>query len=201
MVDTSWLETQLQRLNPISYKIDPKSLIMDSEYRYVPWASLFYSAMIANHLKREHEAKHGFRYDCVARGRFDIIFRPEFKFSPLTMNDRTLYHPHLNRFQSEASFINASDPFFYGDTWGMDVVSDIFRNVVRDHVNITRADNLARIGPGTLMSRYCRRQNVEHLHDSRPIVTETIYRKEMLGKDALKDFNEIHQNHRSYYHD
>jgi hypothetical protein len=199
-VDRNWLELHIQRLKPIQFGIDSRSIIKDNaSYNVTPWSSLFYSAMMANHYKKLHEAKNNFRYDCVVRGRFDIIFQPNLIFRPHKPSDRTLYHPHLERALGENSFLNASDPFFYGDSWAMDIVSDIFRNVERDHVNMLRMDNITHLGPGTLMSRYCLKRNVRLLEDKTNIVNEVIYRKEMLGKDPIKDFAEIKQNHQLYY--
>jgi hypothetical protein len=198
-VDKEWLHRQLQRYEPVKYQIDSRDLIYDTDYKHVPWGSLFYSAMMANQFKRLHEAENNFRYDCVVRGRHDIIFHPEYKFDPMPIRDRLLFHPFLERAVYEHSFINASDPYFYGDTWGMDIVSDIFRNILRDYVNMHRKDNVSRLGPGTLMSKYCLERNVDFRYHTKNSYSEVIYRKEMLGKCPVKDYPEILRNHRSYY--
>lgn len=199
LVDQNWLEDQIKRLSPVEFKIDSRRVIyLNPQYRKNAWSSLFYSAMIANHLKKMHEFKNNFRYDCVVRARYDLIFSPEHRFKPLEILDRTLYHPHLDRMKYEHNFINASDPFFYGDSWGMDIASDVFRNIIRDLPNSTRWDNFFNLGPGALISKYCKERNVQHLLD-KVNSSEIIYRREMLGKDPVSDFKEIMRYHRSYY--
>jgi len=198
-VDKDWLKNQIQRFNPIDYKIDSREVIYSHDvYKDIQWASLFYSAMISNHLKRQHEIKNNFRYDCVVRTRFDVIFRPGFKFTPLEILDRTLYHPHVERARFEFSYLNASDTYFYGDSWGMDIASDVFRYIERDCVNMHRLDDAEFLGPGALISKYCREYNVQNLFDRR-FGTEIIFRKEMSGKNSVKDFDEILKTHLSYY--
>lgn len=45
-------------------------------------ASMFYSMWMANELKKEYEISHGFKYDCVVRARFDLLY-----YQPICFED------------------------------------------------------------------------------------------------------------------
>lgn len=201
-VDTDWLIEQLECFNPVVYEIQNSDVITKNEkYRNIGWASLFYSAMKANHLKRLHEMKNNFRYDLVVRGRFDMIFYPYHQFNyefSHKIKNRVLYHPHASRMKPEYNLINASDPFFYGDSWAMDIISDMPRNLVMANLYNQRFDNYRFTGPGTLMSEVCKSRNIEIKIDNKNI-GEIIYRKELSGKDPVTDYQELLRMHNSYY--
>lgn len=198
-VDVQWLETMIQRFNPIKYKIQDRNVIYHHKKWYnMPWASMLYSGMAATHMKKEYEMEHDFVYDCVVRLRYDVIFPPDSRFNihPSRLQERTLYHTTQFRMSSEYNLLNTNDVFFYGDSWGMDIAGDTFRNVDRNWP--ARIDDMPINGPGTLISDYCIPMNVEHRVDFYN-KHEIVLRKEMCHKDIIADFQEIKNFHRSYY--
>lgn len=207
VVDREWLIGQLNKFNPKSYIINSKEDVGSArEWRYppnvlsVPYGSLLYSAMISNFLKREYEIENNFRYDCVFKVRYDSVFNPAyFPILPNIMPERTLYFSHNYRMPLEYNRFNASDCIYYGDSWGMDIASDLFRYVVEILPTLRQEDDIDHFGPGTLMTKYGGNLGIQMLRSAD--LPEVIYRKEVLGLDPLNQihFNEIYNMHSSFY--
>jgi len=199
-VDRCWLEEQVQRLNPKKFKISPYSTIYP-DHKYLPWGSLFYSLLNANLLKLQYEVENNFRYDLVVKSRYDVVFSPFLKFrTPYTIDERHLYFPHAGRMPQRYNYINASDPFFYGDSWGMDIVADSFTLIKQNFQNpySHRLDQVSFHDPGTFITTVCNRFNI--IVDVGTLNPgDIIYRKEASGLDCVNDFDEILRIHSSYY--
>ena len=197
-VNHDWLENQLLRFAPASYKIDNYSKLYPSK-KNMPWVSLFYSMMYSNFLKIQHE-RYKQRYDFVVKCRYDIVFEPGKKFCPLGKpQDRRIYTGHADRMHYRFNKINASDTIFYGDSWGMDIITDSYFDLIKYHNKSynRRLDQLAPHDPGTFIYECASKYNVAVDIDAR--MQGVIYRQEMSGTDAKLDFNKILENHNSYY--
>lgn len=207
IVDDVWLREQLNKFSPrytvINSELDTNldsSRLGWKNLIHVPFGSLLYSAMISNFLKRKYEYENNFKYDCVFKIRYDSAFHCDtFPVLPDTMPQRTLYFPHLGRFPLEYHRFNASDCIYYGDSWGMDIASDLFRYVLNNTRQMQKEDDFDCFGPGTLMTEFCNNYNVDVRHD--PNFIEIIYRKEVLGLDPLDRaaFDRIQDMHVSFY--
>ena len=199
-VDNTWLYDQIHRYNPKKFLIDYYAKLYP-HLSYVPWGSLFYSMMYANLMKCEYEIENNFKYDYVVKSRYDLVFPPDRKFSPEPeIKERHLYFNHAGRMHYRYNIINASDPIFYGDSWGMDIIADSFFEIKQfyDMPYNKRADQLGGHDPGTFISQLANKYNVIIDIDRRN-PGDTIYRKEMLGTDPFTDFDKLFKNHHSYY--
>ncbi len=207
IVDRIWLRSQLDKFSPRSCIINSKAEVELDRYSngwnnisIIPYGSLLYSAMISNFLKRDYEHQHNFRYDCVIKLRYDSIFHPEtLPVFPAIIPHRTLYFPHLGRFPLEYNRFNASDCLYYGDSWGMDIASDLYRHLRNKLAMLQNADDYDCFGPGTLMAEYCNNHNIDLIHAVN--FPEIIYRREVIGLDPtnLDEFNKIFDMHSSFY--
>jgi len=199
-VDVAWLESQLVRFNPKKYFISPYSTIFP-KYEYLSWGSLFYSMAYANMLKLEYETENNFKYDYVVKSRYDVVFDPDRNFVPAhDMLERHLYFSHAGRMRYRYNYINASDPFFYGDSWGMDIIADSYFCTKAEYLNPHnhRQDQLLFHDPGTFISLMARRFNVMIGVDKfNPC--DTIFRKEAMNLNCMTQFSEIQKIHSSYY--
>lgn len=192
VVDKEQLLTDLSVFNPKKVEIQSK----DSVRCHGPWESLFYSMMKANFLKKEYEIHNNFRYDLVIRARYDTIYQPNTNFvPPHPENNLDLYITHCERMNIEYNRLNVSDVFFFGTSFGMDIVCDVYRYVV-DINNARRLDDFATLGPGVIIGEYCNRYNIAVKHHG---VQEIIYRKEMMPLDPIINFDEVLNNHIRYY--
>lgn len=199
-VDAQWLETQIKRFNPKDYSISSRDLLYPN-YHSMPWGSLFYSMMNANMLKLKYETENNFKYDYVVKSRYDVVFSPDRKFTPVyEVKERHLYFPHAGRMPYRYNHINASDPFFYGDSWGMDIIADSFTIIKHEYDNTFthRLDQVHAHDPGTLISLICKRFNVIFDIDKHN-PADVIFRKETMGIDYRTNFDEIIKIHTSYY--
>ncbi len=198
-VDHSWLEIQLQKFNPKSFIIGSAGDADKSHPgRFIPYHSLLYSTMMSNYLKRKYEFENKFKYDCVFKVRYDSVFVPGYYPDlPRTMPERTLYFPHLGRMDLEYRRFNSSDCLYYGDNWGMDIASDLFRHF--EIISNFKEDDCEKLGPGTTMTRYLQSMHF-HLIKATDL-PEIIYRKESLGLNPLDsvEFGSIQSMHRSFY--
>ncbi len=198
-VDHKWLQTQLDKFNPIYSEIQSREdFLAVDKGRIISYGSLFYSMMKANHLKRKHEIENNFRYDCVFKIRFDSVFDPEkFLGLPAALPERTVYFPHLGRSGLEYNMFNASDCVFYGDSWGMDIMCDVFRYVLDQPPR--KEYDYECYGPGTWMSHYGNNKNIDIQRNH--LLAEIIYRKECLGLDPVDpaSFQTIFNMHTSFY--
>jgi hypothetical protein len=79
--------------------------------------SMYYSILMANYCKTTWEHRHGFRYDCVIRGRTDLLFHEEI---PQTQLDdlSKIYLPE------EQGWGGYNDMFAFSSSDNMDVYAD-----------------------------------------------------------------------------
>ena len=195
MVDKEKLREQLQLFAPVKYIID--SELVNTPIIYSVWSSINYSMMMANHLKKQHESEHNMAYDCVVKCRYDSVFSPDCKFDDTLADLLTVYHYYFGRMPAEYMKLNASDTVFYGSSWAMNIVSDIYYHLSDIYKNYTVSDCFSS-GPGTLISDYTHKYNIRH-EQSSIYPKECIYRKEVSGLDAISDFDKIFKNYRTYY--
>lgn len=199
-VDVDWLTNQLQRFSPKKYKIGSYYDI-HTKYEFLPWSSLFYSMAYSNMLKLEYEIENNFKYDYVVKSRYDVVFDPDRRFIPVRdRKERHLYFSHAGRMNYRYNYINASDPFFYGDSWGMDIIADAFTLIKQEFTTefSGRHDQVFMHDPGTLISSIANRFNIIiDIDKNNP--ADVIFRKESSKLHWRNDFDEIVRIHSSYY--
>lgn len=196
-----WIEEQLLHFNPKAYLIETKNELIKAGGENVPYGSLTYSAMMANHLKKMYEYKNNFRYDYVVKARFDSVFYPQLKFQPaVDIDHRFVFVPHLGRIGCEFNRLNASDCIYYGDSWGMDIMGDFFRYLRSMKGHFGSPDNPDVVGPGSTAFLYATELNT-HVMRTPHQLPEIFYRKEALGLDVFNDFDKILEIHSSFYKD
>jgi len=164
------------------------------------WESLFYSIMRANNLKKQYEIENKFRYDLVVRARYDTVYSPGTNFIiPDNFDDLDIFTTHNERMNIEYNRTNVSDVFFFGSSYGMDILCDIYRYV--NAINKRkRADDYATLGPGVLIGDYCNMYNIRVSPYKLGFGgQEIIYRKEMMPQDSVLMFDAILENHVRYY--
>ena len=93
--------------------------------------SFYYSRCKALELKREHERKHGFKYDWVITTRFDIGQRGVEEVKQIKFNHnadkRFLYTAYWNQMN-----VGYGDMWFYGSSDIMDLYSSIYESCLSD---------------------------------------------------------------------
>ena len=199
-VNILWLADKLSAFKPKQFKISGiGELNRNLGGGDIPYASLTYSLMIANHLKKNYELEHNFRYDYVVKARYDNVFIPGTHLMlPSKVEDRKIYYPHLGRIPYEYNRLNPSDCIFAGDSWGMDICTDYFRYLRHRSTLPVRLDNINATGPGTTMFEYAAARNVnmcsEHIG-----LQEVFYRKEAIGLNAITQYQQVADIHCSFY--
>lgn len=199
-VNILWLADKISAFNPKAFKIGgARELAKVLNGFDVPYASLAYSLMVANHLKRKYELENNFRYDYVVKARFDNVFIPDTHLRfPEKIEDRKIYYPHLGRIPYEYNRLNPSDCIFVGDSWGMDICTDYFRYLFHLGKLPVRLDNVNATGPGTTMYEYATARGVnlcsEHIG-----LQEVFYRKEAIGLDSITQYQQVADIHCSFY--
>ncbi len=193
-----WSEDELVNrddLQIVLNKYNPKLTLIESKQDCPtegPWHSLFYSMMMANNLKKQYEIRNNFRYDCVVRARYDSIFDPASNFIFKQPNHTLdLYMNHADRMKTEFNRINLSDVFFYGSSYCIDVVTDVYRHI------ISTTDDLSYLGPGAILHDYCNKYNIVYMKNSN--AGEVVYRKECIPADSIIKYGDICMNHMRYY--
>jgi hypothetical protein len=199
IVDFDWLRNQLDRFSPIYSKINvEESAYQTTKGDRIPYGSLLYSAMIANHLKRKYEIENNFRYDLVYKARYDSVFNPQTIPDPIIeSHPRFMFSRHFGRMPLEYNRFNFSDVLYYGDSWSMDIAADLYRYVIQEINDFRRDDDHDCFGPGTLMTDYAYKHSIKL--DADPNLEETIYRKEVLGLSPIANYVTIQHMHRSFY--
>lgn len=192
-VNRAELENILLMFNPKAYKIQGKNELPN---RHNHWNSLFYSAMYANHLKKQYEIENDFRYDLVIKTRYDLIYDPsmQFKINHPLESEYEIYILHNGRMFPEYIRINFSDVMYYGSSRAMDCVSEIYKYI---NYNIEREDNREQIGPGCLLTEYTNKNNLRG--NIVRTFNETIYRKSAIPLDPFLNYQEIAEHHINYY--
>jgi len=178
--------------------LSPKKVVVEKKEDlplFAEWSSLFYSMMMANHYKKVFERDNNFRYDFVFRATYQGIYWPERQFDPTGLPNKDnyldIYGIFRNRMYQEFNRINISDHCFYGSSTAMDVFCDFYKYFYPRY-NEIRGDDRAILGPGTMLSEQCcERYNLD-FHGGMVITTN--YRKEMIPKDGIVDYQEI-QSH------
>ncbi len=159
--------------------------------------NMFLSMAYANHMRRKHEEQNNFEYDWVIKARYDLVFPWGAHWSPNTGHkERQICISHMNRLPHEYRRINFSDVIFYGDSWGMDIASDVYFRMQYPS-KLSPQDHGSKLGPGTMMAEYMFHNNV--------ICTwvppeERILRFESRKMDPKTEWEEIDRIHWSYYH-
>mgnify|MGYP003349501964 CR=1 FL=1 len=194
-VDEMHLQHVLNNLNPKKCVIEGKEVLGDR----FGWDSLFYSMMYANHLKKQYEIEHNFRYDFVIKTRYDIVFYPgsPFKIHKSASPDNYLdaYFCHTSRMDYEYNRVNASDTIFYGSSTAMDILSDIYKDLYMQ-ARIKRADDWSCLGPGTNLSEYAENRNMRLIPTE---IHETVYRDEIVPMDPITHWNEVQEYNNLFY--
>jgi len=196
-VDRNWLHEQVKRFSPKHYIIDSAEVIGAG----FSWASLTYSLMMANHLKKRYEIENNFRYDLVVRSRYDIIFEPTHNFYaiPLVMKPQYLdiVCVHAGRMTYEFNRVNVSDQFFYGSSTAMDLISDLYRKIQKHQV---RQDDYDLIGPGAFISDHTEERNLK-VHTDWSNIQSTVFRPEVADIDSLTQlgYQQINNYSQTFY--
>jgi len=196
-VDINQLTMDIERFNPKSFIIDDESVLwITNGRRFIQSASLSYSMMISNHLKKMHELRNNFKYDYVVKARFDNVFQLHSYIDfQRDIKERTIYFPHIGRLSCEYNKLNLSDCIFYGDSWGMDIMCDFYRYLRNLPIPDKTAPHI--IGSSTGLYDYASEHNIHPKLDRS--IQEIIYRKEAIGLDPATNFTEIVNIHSSYY--
>ena len=191
-VDINWLTEKINVFKPKKYIID-SSAVIGTKFS---WASLTYSLMMANNLKKQYEIENNFRYDCVVRSRYDLIFDPTGRFYVDPIVNKSQYLDilclHSARMSYEFNRQNVSDEFFYGSSTAMDLISELHRKIKK---HIVRQDDYDLIGPGAFMSDFAEERNLRITPEVNNGHT-TVFRPEVSNLDPLTSFG-YHQIH--YY--
>jgi hypothetical protein len=205
--DTIWWEedtpADLDEFYTAINRLTPKKVVVESKNDlplFAEWSSLFYSMMMANHYKKLFERDNNFRYDFVFRSTYQGLFWPERKFDPSGLPNKDnyldVYGITRNRMFYEFNRMNVSDHCFYGSSTAMDVFCDFYKYFY-PHYNTIRGDDRAILGPGTLLSdQCCERFNLDFVGG---MIINTVYRKEMIPKDGISDYQEIQHFNNTFY--
>lgn len=186
---------------------NPKDMLFekytDIPYKF-PWAEMFYSALMANRLKRKYEINNNFRYDLVVKSRYDLAFASYDSFSNYyqrltnhisTSDHLEIYVNHVNRDTAEYNKLNSCDVMYYGSSISMDIFSDIFR-YLRLKQKIASPEDCEVLGPGALMTEYA------NIHNMRLIpfdYYEVVYRKDAIPLNPLTNYDQINEIGRRVY--
>jgi hypothetical protein len=194
-VDHTTLNAELQKFNPISLEIDSRDRISAPHYRY---SSLFYSALRANDLKRQHEITHNFRYDIVIKSRYDLVFphNVRFQIHPFTRSKNycsthDIFVKHADRAPQEFWRTNVSDVIFWGTSTAVDTVCDIYWWITQHYSGrLSREDSEHLLGPGCLLGEYMSRTNLRYILDPQNL-HEIVYRASAIPLDWRTNLREI----------
>ena len=109
----------------------PKKHIFDNKkqdffYANDHWSSLFYSLAQSIMLKREYEIENDFEYDLVIKTRPDVVFDPIYFFSWEPLEHNVLFSTQGGIMEHEFHMYNTNDMVFYGTSYTMDLVSQMY---------------------------------------------------------------------------
>lgn len=197
-VDHNWLMEKINLYRPKKFLIESVNVF---QYRF-PWDSLFYSLMKANDLKKQYEYENNFKYDFVVRTRYDIVYDTRNIFVPCHNADKfnylDIYVNNSNRMAFEYNKLNVSDEFFYGSSFAMDIMSDLFRHLKEKSLTRSPKDYEC-FGPGTSMSDYAESKNLRLFVDQQIVGKSTVLRPEVGHLNVLTDFEKIRDYSISFY--
>lgn len=123
-----------QTYQPAAILIEPSKKFDDSGYRVnsaTPVSgvlSMLYSQFRSFELLKEHEEKHGFRYDIIIKTRYDILYEIASSFSAMlekAKDSSCLYFPSSNTYELSGSW---SDVFAAGSRDLMESCLSIYHN-------------------------------------------------------------------------
>ena len=190
-----------QSLHPKKLVINDKSHL-DKTNDGFGWDSMMYSAMLANHFKKQYEIENNFRYDYVIKTRYDLVYNPSrhFVLDPRVnhfdyFKEFDLFVNHAGRMGLEYTRINTSDVFFYGSSVAMDIASDLYW-YTRYHSK-TKLDDCSFLGPGTHMTKFSLTNGLR-FKDGIDI-SEIVYRKSAIPLDVITDYDKIVEHHADIY--
>lgn len=220
----TWLEPNLHRISLNDFVVEetsvtcseienciglcnPKDKLFqhynDVPYKF-PWAEMFYSALMANRLKRNYEIKNNFRYDLVVKSRYDLAFENNDSFinyylrltSHVSTSDHLeIYVNHVNRDLAEYNKLNNCDVMYYGSSISMDIFSDIYRYLSLKQKTMSEEDCEV-LGPGALMTEYANTHNIRLIPFN---YYEVVYRKEAIPLNPQYDYSKINEIGRKTY--
>lgn len=194
-VEDTLIAEHLSIFNPKKMLIEDP-VVLNNSLR-IPWASMFYSMLQSMTLKKKYEIENNFTYDLVVKCRYDIVFDPNRRFTPHSVRHLLdVYVPHAARMARVFQQVNVSDVIFYGSSVAMDMLGDIYWYILnRKRIS---DDDYAEADPGILMYKYANMNNMQ-LHNSPETIEETVYRREMVPIDPIKDYLTVSKIHREYY--
>ena len=142
----------------------PKKYIFDKRkqdffYANDHWSSLFYSLAQSIMLKREYEIENDFEYDLVIKTRPDVVFDPRYHFSWELLEHNVLFATQGGIMEHEFHMYNTNDMVFYGTSYTMDLVSQMYfyrQKMLDERKLLDRKLYTGPIGPGVLMQEYYR---------------------------------------------
>lgn len=185
----------------------PKGFVLDSKearaglIKEYNWSSLFYSFMRSIRLKREHELARGFKYDVVVKVRPDMVYHPDFQFKDHYPEQLVAYFDWYNRFRWEFNLLNLNDITFYGSSFTMDVISNIFYEYL-SRLKREVDFNEPYMGPGPMIQSFINRHNIDYkqarCHMSNVILRETAV-AELEEKRLPLTFDIAHNHHGMFY--
>jgi hypothetical protein len=192
----------------INQSLSPKKLVindnsyLDKQKRRFGWDSMMYSAMLANHFKKEYEIENNFRYDYVIKTRYDLVYKP---FKTFALDSRfthfdfikelDLFVCHAGRMLYEYMRVNFSDVIFYGSSIAMDIASDLYWYMYAS--NFFKLDDCNHLGPGTHMSRFVSTNGLRFKDNID--VGEVVYRLSAIPLDVVNDYDKIFEHHSKMY--
>lgn len=195
--DSTQIRSNISKLNPKHLVISDKRELT----QILPWSSLFYSCMMANHYKKMYEYQNNFRYDLVFRARFDTVFNPSSRFIVHPEFDKDnyldIYGLFKSREASEFNRINVSDYLFYGSSTAMDLIADVFKYIYRKPS--IKLDDCTALGPGTTISEICNKLNIYFKELNKYYIDNSIYRKEMIPLNPMTEYEKIRSFNQSFY--
>jgi len=193
-------------INLIDYKQDKgRTELEDTRY----WKPMFYSMYYCNFLKQKYELNNHFTYDLVVRTRFDIIFDLRNRFLIHKMYEQTVYTASgVSRFPNELNCFNFDDVFFYGTSFTMNFMSNIYRYIdknltseLQDKQSVENQLNpIFSYGPGCLLYHYMSQYGFNY--DRILFVSYTVYRFFNLPEDwdTHRDYDKIREFMMSKYY-
>jgi len=190
----------------------PKKYIFDNKkqdffYANDHWSSLFYSLAQSIMLKREYEIENDFEYDLVIKTRPDVVFDPRYHFSWELLEHNVLFATQGGIMEHEFHMYNINDMIFYGTSYTMDLVSQMYfyRQKMLDKRNLfDRKLFIGPIGPGVLMQEYFRDYGItaQTIQPNRQTFIETLVKlgcPQDLNLFEHNDFHKMEKYFRDWY--
>ena len=186
----------------------PKKAIIDDKpvtffYDNDHWSSLFYSLGQSLLLKQQYELENNFKYDLVIKTRPDIVFSPTYHAHILdNLFDGQLVTTHGGVMESEFHHINFNDCVFYGNSYTMDLLTNLYfyrQRIIHPNVEWRRYRNPGPLGPGVLMHDFFREYGITPYFATGWI--ETILKEDVPRVDLFDpvEFDKVERYFRNWY--